>query len=96
MCAKGMRLAVRGGRLCLLAMREEEVKAHRKEKLERENMSHILKMEWEDTLLRWLCLFLFVFNVLEGSSSRSWGCTGKPGVCSPWGHKKSDMTEPLN
>lgn len=26
----------------------------------------------EDTLLRWLCLFLFVFNVLEGSSSRSW------------------------
>ena len=33
MCAKGMRLAARGGRLCLLAMREEEVKAHRIEKL---------------------------------------------------------------
>ena len=29
-------------------------------------------------------------------SSRSWWWTGKPGVCSPWGRKESDMTEQLN
>ena len=29
-------------------------------------------------------------------SSGSWWWTGKPGVCSPWGHKELDMTEWLN
>ena len=30
------------------------------------------------------------------ASSRSWWWTGKPGRCSPWGCKESDMTERLN
>ena len=29
-------------------------------------------------------------------SSGSWWCTGKPGICSPWGRKESDTTEQLN
>ena len=44
MYAKAMRLAIRDGRLCLLAVRKEEAKARRKEKLQTENMSYFLKM----------------------------------------------------
>ena len=84
-----MRLAIRDGRLCLLAVRKEEAKARRKEKLQTENMSYFLKMGRGDTLLRWLCLLLFAFNVLEGSSSsRSWWCTGKPGMLRPLGSQR--------
>ena len=30
------------------------------------------------------------------ASSGSWWWTGRPGVCSPWGHKEPYMTEQLN
>ena len=29
-------------------------------------------------------------------NSGSWWWTGRPGICCPWGHKESDMTEWLN
>ena len=47
------------------------------------------KWDGGDTLLRWLCLLLFAFNVLEGSSSsRSWWCMGKPGMLRPLGSQR--------
>ena len=40
--------------------------------------------------MRW-----FDGHELSYASSGRWG-TGRPGVCSPWGHKESDTTEQLN
>ena len=43
---------------------------------------------WMTSLTQWTWVWV---------NSGSWWWTGKPGVlCSPWGHKKSDMTERLN
>ena len=42
---------------------------------------------WMASLTQWIWVW---------ATSSSWWWTGKPGVCSPWSCKESDMTEQLN
>ena len=42
---------------------------------------------WMASLTQWTWVW---------GNSRRWWRTQKPGVCSPWGHKELDMTEPLD
>ena len=43
--------------------------------------------DWRASLTEWTQVW---------ASSRRWWRTGKPGVCSPWGHKELDTSEWLN